>query len=301
MKKILMFSNILKISTRRFEEYHIEIASLYNEKIPNGLIRILNKSIIAQSDLIYGIWTERMRDFDQIIIFDSDITPQTLMFFYKMGVANKVLLYYLNKIADREKKLYATANRTHIKQATYNIHDSQEYKIKYVPQFWNRNMAAETKPQPIKWDITFCGAAKDRLSEIVMVENVAKNSGCKTNFWIVSSGGEPGTQRKRISYQTYLQDIQCSNAILDIVGNDNWGLTWRPLEALFCKKKLITNYTDIVKYDFYEPYKKNIFVVNNGNCIGLKEFVEKEYDPVDLDLKEYDAQNWLDSVIDLKC
>ena len=241
MKKILMFSNILKISTRRFEEYHIEIASLYNEKIPNGLIRILNKSIIAQSDLIYGIWTERMRDFDQIIIFDSDITPQTLMFFYKMGVANKVLLYYLNKIADREKKLYATANRTHIKQATYNIHDSQEYKIKYVPQFWNRNMAAETKPQPIKWDITFCGAAKDRLSEIVMVENVAKNSGFKTNFWIVSSGGEPGTQRKRISYQTYLQDIQCSNAILDIVGNDNWGLTWRPLEALFFRKKLITN------------------------------------------------------------
>lgn len=83
MKKILMFSNILKISTRRFEEYHIEIASLYNEKIPNGLIRILNKSIIAQSDLIYGIWTERMRDFDQIIIFDSDITPQTLMYLIK--------------------------------------------------------------------------------------------------------------------------------------------------------------------------------------------------------------------------
>lgn len=62
------------------------------------------------------------------------------------------------------------------------------------------------------------------------------------------------------------------------------------------KKKLLFS-----KYDFYEPYKENIFVVNNGNCIGLKEFIEKEYDPVDLDLKEYDAQNWLDSVIDLKC
>lgn len=299
MKKILMFSNILKISTRRFEEYHIEIASLYNEKIPNGLIRILNKSIIAQSDLIYGIWTERMRDFDQIIIFDSDITPQTLMFFYKMGVANKVLLYYLNKIADREKKLYATANRTHIKQATYNIHDSQEYKIKYVPQFWNRNMAAETKPQPIKWDITFCGAAKDRLSEIVMVENVAKNSGCKTNFWIVSSGGEPGTQRKRISYQTYLQDIQCSNAILDIVGNDNWGLTWRPLEALFFRKKLITNYVDIKKYDFYQEYKDNILVISNDNVKDIVPFLKEKYVLCSPKLDQYDIEGWLEKIVNL--
>lgn len=121
----------------------------------------------------------------------------------------------------------------------------------------------------------------------------------RTNFWVVSDEKTEDTVKEGRPYSDYFHDVGSSAAILDVVGEDNWGLTWRPLEALFCKKKLITNYTDIVQYDFYEPYKNNIFIIKNGDCNGLKEFMQRKYDEVDLDLKKYDAQGWLDNIFKL--
>lgn len=297
MKKILLFSNILRINTRSFGECCVEIANLYSKKIPNGLIRILNKSLVAENELLYGPWTKNTDKYDKIVVFDSDATPQLLIYFYQVGLAKKVTLYYLNKIADRERKLYQTANKVGIRQATYNIHDVHMYKIKYIPQFWNREMALGVTASSVEWDITFCGAAKDRYDEIAAVQNIANRNGLKTNFWIVSSKGEPRTHKNRRSYQSYLQDVQNSNAVLDIVGNDNWGLTWRPLEALFLKKKLITNYTDIKDYDFYQSYKDDVLIITDDNLEDIIPFIKKEYTISFPELNHYEIAGWLDTIL----
>lgn len=299
MKRILLFSNILEINTRKFNDYHIEIADLYNKKIPNGLIRILNKSFIAENNFLYGSWKESADTYDKIVVFESDVPPEVLIYFYKAGLADKVILYYLNKIANREKRLYLTANKVGITQATYNMHDAKSYKIHYISQFWNQDMALCGTQMPVKWDIVFCGATKDRYDEIAAVLKLANSNSLRTNFWIVSDKGEPGTHKKRISYQSYLQNVKCSNAVLDIVGNDNWGLTWRPLEALFLKKKLITNYTNITDYDFYNDYKENIFIISDDNIDGIVPFLKKKYVFCSLELYHYDIAGWLDNVLSL--
>ena len=59
-------------------------------------------------------------------------------------------------------------------------------------------------------------------------------------------------------------------------------------------KKLITNFEEITTYNFYNP--NNVFRLSYDKIDGLKNFLEKTYEPIDDDIrKEYVAANWLNS------
>lgn len=62
-----------------------------------------------------------------------------------------------------------------------------------------------------------------------------------------------------MQYEEYLKVVKRSRAVLDIVKKNNYGLTLRVLEALVAHKKLITNYMDIKKMEFYN--ESNIFLL----------------------------------------
>lgn len=296
MKKILLFSDLLNIHLRKYPNCKICVSSIYTSAVPQWIIKVAKRSFVSNIGILYSDWKERIEQYDKVVITDSDINKGALNYLSKVA-GNKTILYYWNKIESRELELYKEATKLGIKQATYNLHDAMEYKIEYIPQFWNGEYVKYAKQGDIKWDVIFCGRAKNRLDNILKIkQNIG---GMRTNFWVVSDEKTEDTVKEGRPYSDYLHDVGSSAAILDVVGEDNWGLTWRPLEALFCKKKLITNYTDIVQYDFYEPYKNNIFIIKNGDCNGLKKFMQRKYDEVDLDLKKYDAQGWLDNIFKL--
>ena len=86
--------------------------------------------------------------------------------------------------------------------------------------------------------------------------------------------------------------IKYSKCILDVGNNDNAGLTVRVMESLFLEKKLITNYKNIVKYDFYN--KNNIFIIGVDNLEQIKDFINSPYEKIDSEkIKYYDFESWL--------
>ena len=70
------------------------------------------------------------------------------------------------------------------------------------------------------------------------------------------------------------------------------GLTLRPLEALFLRKKLLTNFSAIKNQDFYSP--NNIFIMNEDDERCLKDFINA---PLSLEhencIMEYSFASWL--------
>ena len=82
-----------------------------------------------------------------------------------------------------------------------------------------------------------------------------------------------------MSYDDVIYHIGESKCILDIVGDTNKGVTYRPLEALVLKKKLITNLTDICKENFYNP--QNVFIWNKDNTCDLLDFINTDFVVVD--------------------
>lgn len=305
-KKILILAknlcvNTLGLKVQKKAGQEILFENLYDFWVPRYVELAIKKTPFVSEYIIYGVWKENVKKYSKIIVFDSDVDKKTLRFFKKVGAQNKVILSFLNKLNTREKELHRSANKLGIKQVTYNMHDAKKFDITYVPQFWNRALAEEENTnRPLKWDIIFCGAAKKRLQVIREVEGRANEQGLKTNFWIVSKNKERGTKEISRDYREYMNDVSMSCAILDIVGDENWGLTWRPLEAIFSRKKLITNYKDITKYDFYNNYKENILILNKDNLNHINDFIQKEYVPCDENFDEYDFSTWINKIEMLK-
>ena len=77
-------------------------------------------------------------------------------------------------------------------------------------------------------------------------------------------------------YSEVLDTILRSRCIIDVVGEINYGMTYRSLEACFLKKKLITNYVEIVDADFYNH--RNIFILGRDDINTIKAFVMSPFD-----------------------
>ena len=98
-----------------------------------------------------------------------------------------------------------------------------------------------------------------------------------------------------MDYDSVLEVMMASKAIIDLPHPDQSGLTIRSIEALGLKKKLITTNVNILKYDFYHP--ANIMLITPNNPTISKEFLHLDY--VTLDQKIYDkykVSEWLRSL-----
>ena len=90
-----------------------------------------------------------------------------------------------------------------------------------------------------------------------------------------------------------LLKAQC---VIDFSHHKQVGLTMRTIEALGMKKKLVTNNSSIVNYDFYN--ESNIYVLGTSTCT-LEEFLVKPYKDIpDNIYKSYDIDNWVFRLID---
>ena len=80
---------------------------------------------------------------------------------------------------------------------------------------------------------------------------------------------------------------------MDIMADNQNGLTLRPMEAMFFKKKLITNNADIINYNFYNS--ENIFILGQRPLEEIPAFLDEPVREVPEDiLDEYRMENWLE-------
>jgi len=90
--------------------------------------------------------------------------------------------------------------------------------------------------------------------------------------------------------------IQKSICMLDLgVISKHKGLTFRIFEAIGLDKKVITNNTDIINYDFYNP--QNILVITDGNPNIPITFLETAYVPIPKSIyQRYTLKSWVKTV-----
>ena len=95
-----------------------------------------------------------------------------------------------------------------------------------------------------------------------------------------------------MQYEKYLEMVMKSKAILDLVTENNEGLTLRPLEAMIANKKLITNFKGIKNLDLYNA--NNVFIIDEDNMNDMGIFLKTQIDPIsELVKKSYCEKEWL--------
>lgn len=179
-----------------------------------------------------------------------------------------------------------------IEKWSYDPDDCEKYKMRLKPKGYLDYYRIKRAEYPI-YDIVFVGRDKGRLEYLLKLEKCFKKCGLKTYFRISPNRFYMRYSRKYykpiIPYSQYLELIAKSKAILNIMPDNQKGLTMRDFEAVFNGIKCITNNKAIKEFELYDPSRYFVLGVDDINTINdflstdFKRVNEEELDEYRLD------------------
>ncbi|VDH17421.1 Uncharacterised protein [Algoriella xinjiangensis] len=236
----------------------------------------------------YGDWKNNLENVDTIIVFATSRYD----YIRNLAINNqekRIIIWYWNPVFRCFNPNDLSFNN--IEFWSFDKKDCDNYGFNYNTTFYFDNIKIGDYDR--QYDVIFLGADKGRKNSLNDIENKFKNQGLKSYFHIVPDKNSPNPNNiTPLDYKDYLILLNKSKVILDYLQQGQSGLTLRPMESIFFKKKLITNDTNIVNEDFY--LKENIFVLGRDDFENLKTFINSPY--VELDpsiVNKYDFTNWL--------
>ena len=103
---------------------------------------------------------------------------------------------------------------------------------------------------------------------------------------------------KKLSLENLNREYLATNIILDLVQENQTGLSFRVFEALALQKKMITDNSTIKNYSFYNP--NNILVIDKNNLDFDISFFNVPYEPIPEEIyNDYTIESWVDKVFKL--
>ena len=196
-------------------------------------------------------------------------------------------IYYCNPIHtifNRPERDIERIRKMGFSLSSFDPYDAEKYQLDYAGQYFCYPEQA-THPYTTS-DCFFCGLPKDRNDILTDIRNRMSANGFICDFVI------PRTPAEKISYTEYLKRLSRTRCVIDISQKGQYGLTRRPLEALFYGKKLITNNEKICEYDFY--HQENIFIYGKDPTDKLNDFMVAPMKEVPANIKDkYDINQWI--------
>lgn len=301
-QSVLLFENnidVIDFNRRPVDGINCTQTSMFREDLQPLLLKCFRRLFKFTTILTLGAWYKDGKHYDCAIIPDVFFNLNILKILTDRKKADRQILYYRNRIRQCDLENIEFAKKNGFILASYSLEDSNDYQMNFVPQYWNKKIISG-KSTIVNNDVYFLGAVKNRYKQLIEIKNECELHGLLTKFQIVSKKPLPYTMKNSVKYTEVVSNILSSKAIVDVVADDNWGLTLRPLEALMSRKKLITNYTDIKKYDFYVSNADNIFIIGEDCWDKLNEFVNCPFTDCDTTLDHYDSECWLKKIASLQ-
>ena len=200
------------------------------------------------------------KEFENYIVYDATVSSEYIKWLHEHHMNSRIILFYDNPIANTDVDI-KTIDRSYCECWSFDFTDCMKYKLKYNSEFYFSELKISN--QDNKYDIMFLGRDKGRYNKLLELEKIFKELGLASYFHIVADNKIERYKKVRykpqISYTEVLDLVSKSNVLLDILQDEQTGLTLRDMEAVFFNKKLITDNKEIINYNFYSS--DNVFVL----------------------------------------
>jgi|SaaInl8_200m_RNA_FD_contig_71_882819_length_2690_multi_5_in_0_out_0_1 hypothetical protein len=292
---------------------------LYDERPKNDFftkvcIRLNLKSFISKNiDKYYKNIIEETKNIkiDYLFLVNPETIDQKVIEYIKKLNPNiKVYTYMWDSIKNKRKSLDLLPISD--KFFTFDSSDKEiDSSIKFLPLFYIRDYENVSKKKEYKYDISFIGSVhSDRYSIVKQISKSKFNmfmyffSPSKILFLIqnILYNEFRKIEKDDISFvsldkKEIIDIIENSKSVIDIEHPMQNGLTMRTMEMLGAKKKLITTNKNIRDYDFYND--NNIYIIDRNNPIIDKDFINSEYQELDINIYEkYSLRNWIKNIFE---
>jgi hypothetical protein len=288
--KIAIIYNSIGYFVQFFNNLHIPVYQVYKDiSLPMKLLRKVCIKMGISKSVWYGAWKAEIQSLDTIIFFSTN-PSDSLKYIKKLNPNIRIIFWYWNPVF---RNINPNLLPAFCEIWSFDKVDCELYNLKFNTQFYFKDI--QLPVSEIVYDVSFVGIDKGRKKNLEHINSIFVKHGIKSYMYIVDNEwnkrGYKGIT-KPLSYYEYLGVISSSKVLLDYVQEDQHGLTLRPMESIFFRKKLITNNISIINEDFF--HESNIFILGIHDTNNLFQFVNSPYIQIsDTIIDQYDVQNWL--------
>lgn len=295
---------------KNIDAFHIKIGGFKHKnnfaRLNNSFSKIFfnkNPKIKKRQDFILQKLKERGIQ-DQILV----INPETIDLIYHNEIkkyTNKYMAYLYDSVQRNPIQHLLDVN---LFETIYSFDKNDCSKYGFL-ETTNYIYYQDDNKTPIVYDYTYVGSIDDRIDYLnEMAKSIKKN---KQTFQFFAIGKKATVfqlqqlffkkykniifKRKLLTQTETLEKYSKSNTIIDIVRENQSGLSFRIFEAMGLQKNILTNNEAIKQYDIFESEKVDF--------LNLK----KEFSSKNNDLKyserliqKYSIENWVTNVFNLK-
>lgn len=284
------WEKLLFLGKRHLRAFYFNKKGLWNNDFfPTTFLDVLKKVSSEDRILFWGV-----ENLKEMLILEKEIDSTQISFF----LWNPVSTINRNEYSKNEYAQYIQKKNLNV--YTFDKNDAKQYGLKLIKQVYRMPDSIEDNINIDKKDFFFIGKDKKRAKVLMNLLNNLKNEKLSYYFHILTdkhSNIDPihadCFYQVGLDYATVLKHVNASRCIAEILQSGQSGMTIRTLEALFFKKKLITNNHEIVKELFYHP--NNIYIIGKDeNRITLTEFINSPFINIPEEvLRPYQIEYWI--------
>ena len=291
------------------KSHHIKIDGYQHASLKDQITNVFSKvfrgknlkKIRRQQYIIDRLETLGMQD--QILVINPDVID--LEFHLQIKTFCKKYIAYLYDSVERHPvehlldgvfDVVYSFDKKDIK--TYNFKETSNYI--YLPK------------QPVssdyKYNAVYVGSLDDRLPALIELAIKLKEIEVSYKFLVIGKarkikpfkelyGDIIHFDNRKLTQKELLDFYSNSQTIIDLIRDQQTGLSFRFFEALALNKKIITDNSNVKNYPFYSD--DTIFILNEENTLNAS-FFEKPY--LELDQAIYDKytlKTWVITVFNL--
>lgn len=249
--------------------YHKKCIS--NNRLLNLLFNIHNSEKIQKYvNLPYkSIWdkiifNKLLKSFTpDYIVFTTSWYSDHLIIFFRERCWNSKLIF---RFSDMVSNGLGVKNKSKIERIRYQFNgvlvysqeDAEEYGFTYHSVGYSSINRSLLKPCK-KYDVVFIGAEKGRMEKIRQAYNIFKAAGLSCFFYVIMVKEKDRRNDGIIYAESVMPFCDClsyeiaAKCLFEIVQDGSSGRTFRMMESIMYNKLLITNCTEIVQTDYYQP------------------------------------------------
>ena len=305
-----------KLNEKGIDAFHIKIGGFKHKNLASRIINSFSKIFLGKNPKIqkrqeHILNMLKLKGFqDQILVINPEVIDLDCHLEIKKNT--KKYITYLYDSVDRcpvENLMEGIFDEVY----SFDKEDVKKYGFKKINNYNYLEKQPIPKEEHIKNQLLYIASFDNRLEKVIKLKEILIKIGISFRFIIV---GKKTTlhklknkfskaidnielRRKRINQNDLKELYNETQVVLDLVRENQTGLSFRVFEAMAFHKKLITNNKTIIDYNFYNP--NNILVIDDENYKIDKTFFETDYQFIPDDIYYiYTLDNWVNSVFNLK-
>ena len=275
-----------------FRPYNIQTYESYSCLQTNRFSRFIFRFFYSRTENKEKYYNQDLKNCGDATIIAFDTVDIDLVKWIKSNnPKNRFIIFFINTVRNSETPLLL--KKIGCELWSFDKDDCKKYNMKFNDWYCCYTPDENRK---IKYDVSFIGREKTRRPFLNEFAKYMKRNGITYYYHITHERNypiiNPFKYKHHISYSKMIEIEKQSKAIVELVEPGQGGSTLRIMDSIFNNVKLITNFEKIRDSELYNP--SNIYILNNNNFDGIKQFLNVSFEPYPNDIMEkYSFEHWI--------